>query len=334
MPGLGTLADAPAVARIVHAATGEDPDDMRIAGRGVTSIGWRVDARGGPYCVLVEIPPDARLAQYLDEPTNYAARQAVLTALAAAVAEPRFARPIATAATLEGSDPADGRWDWLVTTWTEGAPATGSIADSVATELGRFLATLHSIPTEGFGLLEDTADAIRGTEPNRQHGLISSWWPGLWPFDGRALIEHPLVHNAPQLVSAVSALREPLLHFEHERTEVALCHTDFSAEHILIDGDQFGGVIDFGDASIVPPAFDIASFACCFGWLSTEALLEGYTSNSVLRDIRRAEAQQLSIALALHKIEKHAVHVPDEDQLTSAIAFLDETLSVVAPRQR
>jgi aminoglycoside phosphotransferase (APT) family kinase protein len=333
MPGLGTLADAPAVARIVHAATGEDPDDMRIAGRGVTSIGWRIDARSGPYSVRVEIPPAARLAQHRDSPTNYAARHAVLTALAEQRSA-RSARPVATAATLEGSDPVDGRWDWLVTSWTEGEPTIGSIADSVATDVGRFLAVLHAIPIEGFGLLEDTADAIRGTEPNRQHGMISSCWPALWPFDGRALIQHPLVHIAPRLVTAISTFRDPLLRFEHEHTEVALCHTDLNAEHIVIDGDRLGGVIDFGDAAIVPPAFDIASFACSFGWPSTEALLEGYTSNSVLRDIRRAEAQQLSIALALRKTERHAIHVPDEERLASTILFLETTLSVVAPRQR
>ena len=330
MPGLGTLADAPAIARIFHAATGEDPEDMRIAGRGQTSVGWRVDARGGPYCVLVSIPPDARHERHYDQPTNYAPRHAVLAALAHL--DTASARPIASAATLEGSDPADGRWDWIVTTWTEGTPPTNGLTDSVATELGRFLATLHSIPTEGFGWLQDTATAIRGTEHHRRHGLISRWFPELWPFDGRPLIAHPLIHVAPQLVPTISQLREPLLRFEHERTELALCHTDLHPDHIRVDADQLGGVIDFGDAAIVPPAFDIASFAYYFGWQSTQALLRGYTSNSVLRDIRHAEAQQLAIALALHKIEKHAVRIPDEERLATALAFLNETLPVAARR--
>ena len=59
MAGLGTLADAPMVARIVHAVTGADPDDLRIAGQGQTSVGWYVEAPAGPYCVLVEIPAEA-----------------------------------------------------------------------------------------------------------------------------------------------------------------------------------------------------------------------------------------------------------------------------------
>lgn len=78
MPGLGTLVDAPAVARIVHAATGEDPDDMRIAGHGQTSIVWRVDAHGGPYCVIVAIPDEARLVTaraFLNETLPVATRR-------------------------------------------------------------------------------------------------------------------------------------------------------------------------------------------------------------------------------------------------------------------
>jgi aminoglycoside phosphotransferase (APT) family kinase protein len=331
MPGLGTLADAPTIARIVYAATGENPNEMRIAGRGQTSIGWRVDAPGGPYCVIVAIPPVARYERYYDEPTNYAARHAVLAALADLDAG--TARPIATTATIEIPDPADGRWDWSVTTWTEGTPTAGAIADSVATELGRFLATLHSIPTEGFGWIENIATAIHGSEPGRHEGLLSRCYPGLWPFDGRPLIEHELIHIAPQLISTTSQLRELLLRFEQQCTEFNLCHTDLNPEHILVNGDHLGGVIDFGDAAIVPPAFDIASFAYYFGWQSTEVLLESYTSNNILRDIRRTEAQQLSIALALQKIEKHAVAIPDEARLATAMAFLNETLPVAVSRQ-
>lgn len=333
MPGLGTLADAPAIARILHATTGADPDDMRIAGRGQTSVGWHVDAPGGPYSVLVEIPPEARHERYRDEPTNYAARHAVLTALFPADGSAtHVSRPIATATTFTGADPADGRWDWLVSGWLPGEPPAEGVSDTVAADLGRFLARLHSTPTEGYGLLQNTAETVRGSQPEHNEGLLSRW-PGLWPFDGRPLVEHPLIHLAPQLITTTSQLRELLLRFDQQRTEFALCHTDLNHQHILVDGDQLGGVIDFGDATIVPPAFDIASFAYYFGWQSTEALLEGYTTNNILRDIRRAEAHQLSVALALHKIEKHVTHIPDEERLATAMDFLKETLPVAARRQ-
>ena len=106
MAGLGTLADAPMVARIVHAVTGADPDDLRIAGQGQTSVGWYVEAPAGPYCVLVEIPAEARHERHRDEPTNYAARHAIYEALTAA--EAKSPRSIATARTIDGPDPTDG----------------------------------------------------------------------------------------------------------------------------------------------------------------------------------------------------------------------------------
>jgi len=331
MPGLGTMADAPTVARIVHAATGEDPDDLRIAGQGQTSVGWYVEARGGPYCVLVEIPADARHERYRDEPTIYSARHAVLEGLAAA--EQPSARPIANAATYDGPDPTDGRWDWLVTTWSDGEALTDTIPDAAATDLGRFLAALHALPSEGYGRLEDRADALRGIESDHRAGILSRWWPDLWPYDGRPLLSHPVVHAAHVLVTTIATLRDGLLRFEESRTQFAVCHTDLNGSHLRLQDGRLSSVIDFGDAAIVPPAFDIASFAFNFGWPSTEALLDGYTTNGVFREIRLAEARQLSVALALQKIEKHTTVVPDEARVARTIAFLEETLPLAVRRQ-
>ena len=331
MAGLGTLADAPAVARIVHAATGEDPDELRIAGQGQTSVGWRVDARGGPYCVLVEIPAEARDERHRDEPTNYAARHAILEDLAAVDAP--APRSIATRATLGGRDPANGRWDWMVTEWGAGAPASDTIPDAAATDLGRFLAALHALPVEGYGRLEDRADVRRGTEDDRHSGLLSRWSPEFWPFDGRALLSHPVVHLAHVLVTTIATLRDGLMRYEEPPTQFAVCHTDLNGSHLFVEDGRLSAVIDFGDAAIAPPAFDIASFAFSFGWESTEALLGGYTTNGVFRDIRRAEAQQLAVVLALQKIEKHTTAFPDEERVARTITFLEQTLPLAVRRQ-
>lgn len=331
MPGLGTMADAPTVARIVHAATGEDPDDLRIVGQGQTSVGWRVDMRGGPYSVLVEIPAEARQERYRDEPTIYAARHAILEGLTAA--EVPSPRSIATRATHAGADPTDGRFDWMVTEWTPGEPAGETIPEAAATDLGRFLATLHGLPVEGYGRLEDRADELRGTESDHRAGILSRWWPELWPFDGRPLTTHPVLHAAPMLLSTIAALRDSLTRYEEPRTQFALSHTDLNGNHLFVEDGRLTGVIDFGDAAIVPPAFDIASFAFFFGWDRTEAVLDGYTTNGVFRDIRRAEAQQLSVVLALQKIEKHTTALPDEERVARTITFLEQTLPLAVRRQ-
>ena len=331
MAGLGTLADAPMVARIVRAVTGADPDDLRIAGQGQTSVGWYVEAPAGPYCVLVEIPAEARHERHRDEPTNYAARHAIYEALTAA--EAKSPRSIATARTIDGPDPTDGRWDWMVTGWGAGAPVTDTIPDKAATDLGRFLAALHALPVEGYGRLENRADALHGRESARHAGLLSRWWPELWPFDGRALLSHPVVRAAHVLVTTIATLRDGLMRYEEGRTQFAVSHTDLNGAHLFVEDGRLSAVIDFGDAAIVPPAFDIASFAFYFGWERTEALLDGYTTNKVFRDIRRAEAQQLAVVLALQKIEKHTTALPDEDRVARTIAFLEETLPLAVRRQ-
>jgi len=325
------MADAPMVARIVHSATGEDPDDLRIAGQGQTSVGWYVEARGGPYCVVVAIPPEARHERYRDEPTIYAARHAILEGLGQG--DLPVPAAIATAATIEGHDPAEGRWDWMVTGWAAGDPLTDTIPEAAAADLGRLLATLHALPAEGYGRLEDRADALRGTATDRHDGVLSRWWPKLWPFDGRPLLAHPVVHAAPVLVSTIAPLREGLLRFEESRVQFSVSHTDLNGSHLRVQDGRLSGLIDFGDAAIVPPAFDIASFAFYFGWAATEALLDGYTNNGVFREIRLVEAHRLAVALALQKIEKHMVDVPDAGYLARTITFLEETLTLAVRRQ-
>ncbi len=81
MPGLTSMPDAPTVARIVIAATGESPNELRIIGSGVTAVGWRADTDGGSYCVLVATPRESYVEDHpLDEP-RFAARAEVLASL-------------------------------------------------------------------------------------------------------------------------------------------------------------------------------------------------------------------------------------------------------------
>ena len=325
MAGLGTVADAPTVARIFHAATGLDPDDLRIVGRGSTSIGWRVDCGAASYCVLVAIPRGARVTGA--EPANYAARYAVLSALAAG-AEPgtaagQTAPPVAV----------DREAGWLIMAWVPGRPAGEKIESPIARQVGQLLRRLHALPTEGFGLLENSEGAIRGREPSNSAGLLARWWPGLWPFDGRPMIAHPLSGLAPELLSDVASVREPLLHLGGEPRAMALCHADLDGDHLRIDGERLGGVIDYGDAAVVPAAFDIALFASHFGWQSTEELLTGYAESLPEREVRLAEAELAAVALALQLIEKYHAAVPDEKQLGRALAFLRATIPLARGRR-
>jgi len=322
------MPDAPTVARIVIAATGESPNALRIVGQGVTAVAWRADADGGSYSVLVALPVETYADQYPEAGPRFEARFAVQTALHAR--DPRCPEPIATNRG-PGIPPSLEGIAWMVSTWAEGDALEGPMPDAVARDLGEAVAQLHRVPSAGYGMLADTAEAIRGAASDPGEGFTSRWGAEAWPYNGLPLSTHPIVQTAPHLVMPAAALREQLLAYADVPAR-AVCHTDLSRPNYLVEDGRLSAIIDFGDAAIVPPAVDIASFAFYEVWDATERFLEGYASNSVLRDIRRAEAQQLAVVLALQKIQKHAKRRPDTERLQRAITFLEATLPLASRR--
>lgn len=322
MPGLTSMPDAPTVARMVVAATGESPGDLRIVGQGVTAVAWRAETDHGSYCVLVALPIETYAERYPDARPQFEARSAVQAALRAR--DPRCPEPLATNLT-PGVPGGLAGIAWMVSSWETGSFLDGPMPDAVARDLGEVVAQLHKVPSSGYGMLADTGDAIRGTVSDPGEAFTSRWGAETWPFNGLPLSTHPIVRAAPRLVMPAAALREQLLAYA-EVPARAVCHTDLNRSNYLVEDGRLTALIDFGDAAIEPPALDIASFAFNEGWETTEHFLEGYASNSVLRDIRRAEAQQLAVVLALQKIHKYAKQRPDAERLQRAIVFLEATL--------
>jgi aminoglycoside phosphotransferase (APT) family kinase protein len=324
MSGLETLPDAAAVAQIVIAATGESPDDLRIVDRGVTAVCWRVEASGGPFAVLVGLPPQPEDAEYPGAAPQLHARAAILAALRER--DPRCPVVLATSQS-EGIPERLRHWPWMVTDWMRGAPLedASAMTPEVAREVGELLAALHAIPATGHGLLADAAEEVRGASDVPGTDFTSRWGRSLWPFDGRPLAAHPVVQAAPDLVLQIAPLREQLLAYAEQGAR-AVCHTDLNPRHVWVQDGQLTGLIDFGDAAVLPPAVDVAVFAFSYGWPLTQVMLEGYASNSILREIRLAEAYQLGVLLALQRVEKHSVARPDPERMRRAVAFLRETL--------
>ena len=324
MRGLDSLPDAATVAQIVIAATGESPDDLRIVDRGVTAVGWWVEAPGGPYCVLVGLPPQMAGVEQAEIGPQFEARAALLTALRER--DTRCPEAIATSES-PGVPERLRRWPWMVTDWMPGEPLADASAmtPALAREVGELLAQLHSIPASGYGMLTASESGLRGESEVPAGGLQSRWGQPLWPFDGRPLAAHALVRVAPAHVLAVAAMREQLLGYGDGGAR-AICHTDLNPGHVWVEDGHLAGLIDFGDAAVLPPAIDVAYFAYVYGWDSTEHLLGGYARNSVLRDIRRAEAYQLGVLLALQRIEKYGIRQPDPARVARAVAFLEATL--------
>lgn len=316
------MPDATAVARVAREATGETPGEVRPLGRGVTCVAWAVEAGRREVVVLVAIPPDGRDALHRDAPANLAARHAIHLALRTADPAAPVPEPIACSATIE-RDPLDGRWAWQVLSLATGEPLDAERHPEAVRDLGRLLATLHALPHEGYGYLEDRADRLRGTTDGGSLEFLSRW-ERLWPYDGRPLLAHPIARLASDLLAPLGELREPLLRYADPATQVGVCHTDLYADHLLVRDGRLAAVLDFGDASIVPVAFDLASFAYYHaahrGWDALHTLLEGYEPRRVIREVREAETYQLMVVLALQKAEKHARATP---------AKVDEALAVL-----
>jgi len=323
MAGLDTLPDAQVVALIAQAA-GVQPRGARILGRGVTAIGWRVDTDSEPVVVRVALPEDART-----EPTRFEAEFAILEALHPLDA--RAPRPIATSSDEDIIDPLRGTLAWSVQTLVEGTPLDESASPlEAARDLGALLARMHTLPVEGWGLLEDRRGPLRGTASDAASGLVSRW-ANLWPYDGSTLLAHPIVRLRPTLLEPLSRLREQLTRYV-EIDARAVCHSDLHADNILCDAEgRLTGTIDFGDAFVGYPAWDLANFAFHNGWPATEALIEGYESKTVMREVRLAEARQLAVPSALVKVRKYLDR--DPARLERTLAFLEETLPLAIRRE-
>ena len=64
----------------------------------------------------------------------------------------------------------------------------------------------------------------------------------------------------------------------------ALCHGDLKAAHIFVEAGRLTGVIDWGDAVVGDPLWDIARFALRADAGAVSLLLEGYDPERVMVD--------------------------------------------------
>lgn len=138
-----------------------------------------------------------------------------------------------------------------------GGPSEAGWAD-----LGRTLGTLHALPHGGFGRLQGRADAFVGPAPTPAAGVqtrLTTWPFGPQPLRGQALTRH-----APDLAAPLARLEPGLRRVV--TAPVALCHTDLHAGQFRWRAGRLTALLDFGDAAVGPPAWDVASVAYFHGW--------------------------------------------------------------------
>jgi len=147
-------------------------------------------------------------------------------------------------------------------------------------EVGVGLRRLHTVRLPGFGWLAEAAWDERGDFSLRH----SSWLGFLQGIcgDARRLADRYVVAApvAEAAAAAIDAHTDALAAVEVG----SLCHGDLKAAHILVEAGRLAGVIDWGDAVVGDPLWDIARFALRADGGAVSLLLAGYDPGRVMVD--------------------------------------------------
>lgn len=147
-------------------------------------------------------------------------------------------------------------------------------------DLGKFVAHIHEIKTQGYGPF-DLTNIMQG----KAVGIHDSWQKYLMLNLDKHL-EYTIMTGI-LTVAESDAVKDALKILEHIPCDTpSLLHGDIANHNAFTDGKAITSLIDWEDAISGDPVFDIAYYATgCFGhdvWL--QAFLDGYTSVTKLPD--------------------------------------------------
>lgn len=167
-------------------------------------------------------------------------------------------------------------------------------------EVGARLRRLHEAKLAGFGWLAEAEWSVEG-DPSLTH---ATWLDFLYdlcdkarhiPKNNEAARGNDAGANDPTTGSVaaeraleVAAAAERAIN-AHARALAAVdagvfCHGDLKLSHILVDGDTLAAIIDWGDAIVADPLWEIARFAHRTDTGSLARLLEGYDFGPEMAD--------------------------------------------------
>jgi aminoglycoside phosphotransferase (APT) family kinase protein len=146
-------------------------------------------------------------------------------------------------------------------------------------ELGVILRSLHAVKVSGFGTLAEAT-----WDPRGGFTLSQRSWPALLTgicIDTRSLADSSaLAIPVADAVEAVMNAHAAAL----SDVEGCLCHGDLKANHIFVEGQRLTGVIDWGDAVVGDPLWEIARYAHRGDAQSLSMLLSGYDPQGTMAD--------------------------------------------------
>jgi len=269
------------LARAVFAEHGH-ARNVHLLAEGMSSIAWVGEIDGREWVVRVPAANDAR-------PDPGYRREASLNAAL------RLAGvPAADTRTVE----IDGT-ECSIAPRLVGTPIqTHQWTDEFVADVATALAATHSVPIDGHGL----TDAVSRFYLAR-----------LWPLDGSALDDHPIIERLPGDVEWIASQREEIV--AESRGPSCVVHTDLHWDHLLRStAGRLTGLLDFGDAFAGPPAWDFACLRYYHGEIVARRVADRYPGG---RDVLRRSGP-LGIAFALYKLDK----TPDRPDVIERVAQL------------
>lgn len=189
---------------------------------------------------------------------------------------------------------------WVLDEFIPGShPARGRIPIQASRKLGSLLKALHTLPAVGFGKPGRLQDATIVADETQPIDGVSARFHNPLPQDDAALRAHPLIVAAPNLALFVGeALARIGTRLAERRT--AVCHTDLHERQILCAGNELAALLDFGDASLLDPNWDLGSIYYFHGDATLKEVVRGYTRNTDQAAELSVDAQLFSIGIAMH----------------------------------
>lgn len=147
-------------------------------------------------------------------------------------------------------------------------------------DVGIALRRLHTLRMPGFGALAEARwDEHGGFALKRDTWL--GFLRGICGDVREMATSYPVAVTLADLVAAAIDSHEGDL----AAVEIgSLCHGDLKSTHVLVEDEQLAGIIDWGDAAVADPLWDLARFAHRADDASTAVLLEGYDPAAALTE--------------------------------------------------
>ena len=287
---------------------GLDVRDCSKLAEGGTSTAWSFLTDSDHYVLRIAHPNPGKVPRYeADKGIRQQLRHL----------DRRVAEPIAT----NRSHPIDTIYsDWIIDKYVAGQIGIrGRLPTKVCRDLGEILIALHQLPCRGYGRLRNSDEQLIGSEGNVRAG-IKSRFQDPWPFDNSLLETHHIVTMAPDLVDGLQKRRETLLK-QLDQTECVVLQSDLHEGQIRFSDSGIEAVIDFGEAMVGWPAWDIASFAYFHGWHQTSLLLESYEENREMRNSIAIRAKDLALVIALHHSSR-SITLNRPHRMQAAVSYI------------